>query len=150
MNKFALALALSAANASRVPASAVCVTNYLNETITWQFNDAFFIQDSANFDQNTATTSCQNLTTAINPAPVQGDGYEVWSFYSADTFFESNFGYPFFYYDAAGPQINYFCGEGAFGYCCCEKGSIQDVCIWDLLGSYPSCVAPSHITQPHN
>ena len=161
----AMALAATTAHAVRLDASEVCISNYLNQTISYYAEDAFFVTDSATVAVDTATTSCQNLTTFLSRGAVAGDGYNIWSWMGTDPNGgsnlpeeDTNFGYPFITYEPSAGTVNYFCGWGNWDgpnssqeYCCCAKGATDkfDICYWDGDTSYTSCEAPSHITQPN-
>ena len=161
----AMALAATTAHAVRLDASEVCISNYLNSTISYWAVDAFFATDSATVRVDTATTSCQNLNTFLNGGAVAGDGYNFWSWMGTDPnggsnlpSDESNFAVPYITYEPSAGTVNYFCGWGNWDgpnslqeYCCCAKGTTDpyDICYWDGDTSYTSCEAPSHITQPN-
>ena len=143
-------LALSSVKAVRVDASQVCVTNYLNETISWYVEDEFFLQQSIKQDQGSATTTCKEIGTYVFGATT-GTGYDMFSFYGNATLTEKDWGAPFMIYEPTAGSANYICGSaGDLGYCCCLLGTtaFADICYWDGDKTYTSCETPAHITTP--
>ena len=160
----AMALAANTAHAVRLDASEVCISNYLNSTISYVAEDAFFIVDSDQVIVDTATTKCRDLNTWLSRGAVAGDGYNIisWMGTTSDPdslpYSEHYRPSPYMTYEPSAGTVNYFCGWGNWNgpnssqaYCCCAKGATDklDICYWDGDTSYTSCEAPSHITQPN-